>query len=230
MISHACTLAHGFPPSLFIDAVYTILGSILHKELYVQMGRYKNRSRQWMHGFAAAGHGKSPTFKPLIQLLLQRRDNLASGAPNDNFHTCQSSTTAAAIEKVRATSAYLLLHSDDAGRCVSIPVAQGGKTDRGEHVDLAYFLDASHGDEFSHQTCRDQEKLFKKKPVHPSEPVPVTEQLCLNPTNIHILWLFQDLYFCQVLGAIGVQQACWTCTTNVVLILFKNQSKGCEME
>ena len=98
-----------------------------------------------------------------------------------------ASTTAAAIEKVRATSAYLLLHSDDAGRCVSVPVAQGGKIDRGEHVDLTYFLDAAHGDEFSHQTCRDREKWFKEKPVHPSEPVPVTEQLCLNPTNIHIL-------------------------------------------
>ena len=83
-----------------------------------------------MHGFAAAGHGKSPTIKPLIQLLLHALHE----------ETCQSSTTAAAIEKVRATSAYLLLHSDDAGRCVSIPVAQGGKTNRGEHVDLTYFF------------------------------------------------------------------------------------------
>ena len=92
VISHACMLAHGFPPSLFIDAVYTTLGIILHKELYVQMGRYKNRSRQWMHGVAATGQSKSPTLKPLIQLLLQalhEETTLAPGAPNDNFHICQ---------------------------------------------------------------------------------------------------------------------------------------------
>ena len=151
-----------------------------------------------MNGVAAAGQGKSPTIKPLMKILqqaLEENPTLAPGTATDSFHTCQSTTTAAAIDKVRATGAYLLLYSDDAGRCVSVPFAQGGKTDRGEHVDLSYFLDAAHGDEFSHQTCRDRDKLFKKKAIHPSAPVPVPEQLCLNPTNILVMWLMQELYF-----------------------------------
>ena len=200
VLAHSCMLAHGFPPAFFIDTVYTIVGSLLNKELHVELGRYKSRSRHWMNGVAAAGQGKSPTVKPLIEILLKvlkSQSTLAPGSPNDMFHTCQSTTTAAAIEKVRSTLAYLLLHSDDAGRCVSIPFAQGGKTDRGEHADLTYFLDAAHGDEFSHQTCRDREKLFRKKVAHPSEPVPVPEQMCLKPTNVHVLWLMQELYFAK---------------------------------
>ena len=73
--------------------------------------------------------------------------------------------------------------------------AVGGPVDGAKHTDLEYFLDAAHGDEFSHQTCRDREKLLKKRAIHPSEPVPVPEQLCLNPTNIHILRLLQALFF-----------------------------------
>ena len=202
-------LAHGFPPCFFIDAIYTIVGSLLNKELHVQLGRYKSRSRHWMNGVAAAGQGKSPTIKPIIEMLmsvLKELSALAPGSANDMFHTCQSTTTAAAIDKIRATLAYLLLYSDDAGRCVSVSFAQGGKTDRGEHLDLTYFLDAAHGDEFSHQTCRDREKLFKKKTIHPSEPVPVPEQLCLNPTNVHVLWLLQELYFAKYWAQLAVNK------------------------
>ena len=46
--AHACMLAHGFPPSFFLDAVYTIVGSLPNKELHVQLGRYKSRSRHWI--------------------------------------------------------------------------------------------------------------------------------------------------------------------------------------
>ena len=189
--------------------MYTIVGSLLNKDMHVRLCRYNSRSRHWMNGVAAAGQGKSPTMKPLVEVLqkaLKAAHTLAPGAANDDFHLCQSTTTAAAIDKVRATHAYLLLHSDDAGRCVSVPFAQGGKTDRGEHVDLTYFLDAAHGDEFSHQTCRDRDRLFKRKPLHPSEPVPVPENLCLKPTNIHVMWLLQELYFGKFWAQLAVNK------------------------
>ncbi len=135
VLAHAAMLALGFPPTFFLDAVYTIVGSLINKDLYVQLGRYKSRSRHWMNGVAGAGEGKSPTVKPLMERLLdvlRELHTMAPGSSNDMFHTCQSTTTAAAIDKIRATKAYLLLNSDDAGRCVSVPFAQGGKTDRSE--------------------------------------------------------------------------------------------------
>ena len=75
-----------------------------------------------------------------------------------------------------------------------------------EHTDLTYFLDAAHGDEFSHQTCRDRDKLFKKKTLHPSNPVELPEQLCLKPTNVHVLWLMQELYFAKYWAQLAVNK------------------------
>ena len=166
VLARALMLAHGFPPAFFIDAVYSLCGSILNKQLYVQLGQYKSKSRQWSTGVAAAGQGKSPTVKPLVSILqqvLQEHESLAPGDAADNFHMCQSTTTAAAIEKLRSTAAYLLCHSDDSGRCLSLTFAAGGRTDKGEHMDATYFLDAAHSDEFSHQTCRDRDRRLRRK-------------------------------------------------------------------
>ena len=74
----------------------------------VQPVRHKSRSRHWMNGVAAAGRGDSPTSKPLIELLmtvLKEQPALAPGSANDDFHRCQSATTAAAIDKLRASLA-----------------------------------------------------------------------------------------------------------------------------
>ena len=198
VIAHALMLAYGHPPTFFIDAVYTLCGSIINKSLNVRLGKYTCKSRHWFNGVAGAGQGKSPTVKPLVKLLkhvLQKVPALAPGSQKEGFHMCQSSTTAAAIAQLRAAQAYLLMHSDDAGRCVSLAFAAGGRHDKGEHVDLSYFLDAAHGDEFSHQTCKDRQDLFKRKIINPEDPVPVPETMCLDPTNVHILWLAQELYF-----------------------------------
>jgi hypothetical protein len=138
--------------------------------------------------------------------VLKELAAMAPGSVRDMFHTCQSTTTAAAIDKIRATKAYLLLNSDDAGRCVSVPFAQGGKTNRSEHTDLSYFLDAAHEDEFSHQTCRDRDRLFKKKALHPPNPVELPDQLCLKPTNVHVLWLMQDLFFAKYWAQLAVNK------------------------
>eukprot|EP00973_Karenia_brevis_P047921 6651110-Karenia_brevis.AAC.1 len=81
-------------------------------------------------------------------------------------------------------------------------------------MDLTYFLDAAHGDEFSHQTCRDRDRRLKKKATNPADPVPVPESLCLNPTNVHVLWLMQEIYFVKywalltVTKPIGLAQRC----------------------
>ncbi len=130
VVAHAAMLAHGFPPTFFLDGVHTLLGSILSKDLYVQLGSYKSKSRHWFCGVADAGQGKSPTIKPLVKLLLSTLQAHSALAPpgrvSEQFHLCQSSTTAAAIAKLRSAAGYLLLHSDDAGRCVSLAFASGG--------------------------------------------------------------------------------------------------------
>lgn len=218
-------LAFRMPPNFFLDAIYTIVGSLLNKDLYVQLGRYKSGSRHWMSGVAAAGQGKSPTIKPLMDTLIdvmRKHATLAPGSSTDDFHTCQSTTSAAAIDKLRSTLAYLLLYSDDAGKCVSTVFAQGGKTDRGEHVDLTYFLDAAHGDEFSHQTCRDRERIFRKKAPHPSEPVPVPPQMCLKPRNMHVMWLMQELYLAKYWALVAANKPIGLLQRN----LFSSEEEG----
>ena len=40
----------------------------------------------------------------------------------------------------------------------------------------------------------------------PNEPVRVPETLCLNPTNMHILWLQQELYLAKYWCVLGKQK------------------------
>ena len=201
VLGYACMIAHGTPLTFFVDIVYTIVGSLFHKELHVKMNAYVSKSRHWTSMIAGTGQSKSPNTKMFMEILFEVLDELSAVAPGrkgDEFHTCQSTTTAAVIAKIRETLGYLLLYSDDAGNCVSLPFASGGKTDKGEHVDLTYFLNAAHGDEFSHQTCRDRDQQFKKRNiVNPDDSVPVETSLCLKPTNVHVMWLLQELYFAK---------------------------------
>lgn len=85
-----------------------------------------------------------------------------------------------------------------------------GETDASKHMDLAHFLDAAHGEEFSHQTMETQRRLAKPKAVDPSLPVPEAESIRLDPTNFVVMWLIQlevfASYWCNVARnmAIGV--------------------------
>ena len=78
VLGYACMLAFGFPVTFFVDTVCALVGSLFNKDMYVQLGAYKSHSRYWMNGIAGSGQGKSPTVKPLIQILLSVLRELAS--------------------------------------------------------------------------------------------------------------------------------------------------------
>ena len=190
----------GTPVQFLLDTVVGLLHSVLDKNVHVSLGPYKSRSRYWFVGTAETGVGKSPSTKPIVDALLQVLDGAVSlfpGSNADQFHLLQSSTTAAAVNKLRACDGYLVMHTDEAGRCLDLAFAADGKSDAARVVDLSYFLDAAHGSEFSHQTMLDRQEHLKKlkQPVNPHEPVRIPESLCLNPTNVNVLWLQQPFYF-----------------------------------
>ena len=205
VLLQATCVAHGWPLVFVIDCVFSILSSLVNKHLYLQLGQYKCRHRYWSNGVAPAGAGKSPCMKPFTKLVsevMRNNGTLTVGARSDNFHFVQSSTTAAGIDQLRKCQAYLMMWSTDAGRCLSLKFANGGETDPGKHMDLAFFLDAAHGDEFSHQTMETRRKIGKVIAINPAAPVPETEAIMLDPTNVNVMWLIQltvfAMYWCQV--------------------------------
>ena len=197
----AASMASATPLALLLDTVVSVIHSLVHKHFHLQLGRWENKSRYWFVGTAETGEGKRGAMKPVIQSALQvLRENggFMSGIPADDFHTQQSCTTAAAIDKLRATDGYLLLHSDEAGQCLDLGFSNNsaGATKKGEHVDLTMFLDAAHGDEFSHTTMLDRRRAAKREPVHRLDPVQEAVPMTVS-TNMQVCWLQQELYFLQ---------------------------------
>lgn len=197
----AASMASATPPSLLCDTVIAVMHSLLHKDFHLQLGRWQNKSRYWSVGTADTGEGKRGAMKPIIQTaqrVLRSASGLSPGSQADDFHFQQSCTTAAAIDKLRRTDGYLLLHSDEAGACLDLSFSgsSAGATKKGEHVDLTMFLDSAHGDEFSHTTMLDRRRHAKKEPTHPHDPVQDIPPLTVS-TNMQVCWLQQELYFLQ---------------------------------
>ena len=204
LLQATCSVT-GWTLTFTIDCVFSILSSMLNKNLAVKLAQYLCRHRYWSNGVAPAGGGKSPgmkAFEKIAAEVLAENPTLAVGRANDTFHFMQSSTTAAAIDKLRSCSAYLMMWSTDAGRCLSNKFANGGETDPGKHIDLSFFLDAAHGDEFSHQTMETRRRLGKVRDVNPAQPVAEAQQIMLDPTNVTVMWLIQlkifASYWCQL--------------------------------
>ena len=209
VLCEAAADASGMPVEFLLDSFVAVAHSLLNKHFHVQLGQFESRSRYWVVGTAEPGVGKSPALDPIMQMLLEVARENASLMPSvaaDDFHYMQSSTTATAVDKLRTCDGYLCLYTGEAGRCLDLAFATGGKADAGKCVDLTYFLDAAHGAEFSHQTLIDRQRKFKEKVQNPNEPVRVSETLCLNPTNMHIIWLQQELYFAKYWCVLGKQK------------------------
>ena len=92
LLMAACK-ALSWTPEFAVDAVYSLLGSLLHKSLILKMGKYENKTRHWTNGVAESGQSKSPTMKPFVQMVeavLSKWPSLAAGTEDDMFHMCQS--------------------------------------------------------------------------------------------------------------------------------------------
>ena len=197
----AASMASATPVALLLDTVASVLHSLVNKSFHLNLGRWENKSRYWVVGTAETGEGKRGAMKPVVQAAIQVLRNgagLMAGNPSDDSHMQQSCTTAAAIDKLRGTDGYLLLHSDEAGQCLDLSFSgtSAGGTKKGEHVDLTLFLDAAHGDEFSHTTILDRKKAAKRDPVHRCDPVQEPPPMTVS-TNMQVCFLQQELYFLQ---------------------------------
>jgi len=217
VLMEATGRATAIPPVFFLDTATTLIHSILHKHSYLLMGRWKSRSRHWWNGVALIGEGKSMSMKAFTDDMvdtLREFSAFAVGSAEDRFHYQQSGTTASAVDKLRAAEAYLTVYCSDAGRCLSKAAAVGHAVDPHKHVDLEFFLDAAHGDEFNHSTLTARQKVLKKAVQNPQEPVRPPQTLHMDPTNVHIMLLQQELFF-QVYWAqiarkhpVGLPQRC----------------------
>ena len=76
VLAHACMIAHGTPMTCFIDALFTVLGNLLHKELHVQLGSYESKNRHWWTGAAGTSQGTSENTKPFSKKLSEVLWNL----------------------------------------------------------------------------------------------------------------------------------------------------------
>lgn len=197
----AASIASATPIALLLDTVLAVVHSLVNKNFHLNMGRWENKSRFWFVGTAETGEGKRGAMKPVIQCahnVLRSNSGLMHGTSADDFHMQQSCTTAAAIDKLRHTDGYLLLHSDEAGQCLDLSFSgtSAGGTKKGEHVDLTMFLDAAHGDEFSHTTMLDRKRAARREPTHRLDPVQEPPPMTVS-TNMEVSWLQQELYFLQ---------------------------------
>ena len=78
----ATSRALGWTLEFVVDTLYSLVGSIINKDITVQMGKYRNKHRYWSNGVAESGKGKSPSVKPLVKLLqdvLEKTQIICSG-------------------------------------------------------------------------------------------------------------------------------------------------------
>ena len=198
VLMEATAQAEAIPSVFYVDQLHTLLHSLLHSSLHVRLGRWKSKSRHWSVGTANVGEGKSPSMKGLVDAVvevLQRHASLADGTVQDRFHLKQSGTTADALAKMRQCNARLLVYCSDAGRCLCPTAKHGGATDPHKFMDLEFFLDATHGDEVSHSNKVDRERILKVRVGNPQGPVLTQPGLHMEPTNVHIMFMQQDVFF-----------------------------------
>ena len=209
VLCEAAAQANGMPFEFLVDTIVAANHSLLNKDFYAHLGQYESKSRYWFVGTAEPGVGKSPAMEPVMKIIfdvLREHAALLPGHAEDDWHDMQSSTIAAAVDKLRRCELYLCLFTGEAGRCLDLAYAAGGKSDAGKTVDLSFFLGAAHGGEFSHQTLLDRQRTMKEKVPHPEGALPRAERLCLNTTNVHVMWLQQELYLPKYWCVLGKQR------------------------
>ena len=198
ILLRATAVSQSMPPEFYIDVFHCLLHSVFNKHLHVKMGRYESKSRHWMVGTANVGEGKSPGLKVFMDAMIEvLTENVAFavGEVDDRFHYQQSGTTPGAIEKLQTCRGYLCIYCPDGGRCLSPTAATTGNTDPYKHIDLEWFLDAAHGDEFNHSNMTMRAKLAKSKAKNPGAAVGGDTGMHIDPTNVHVLLLQQDVVF-----------------------------------
>jgi len=199
----AGSVATATPLSVLVDTVNTVAGAVLNRHLAVKLGRWKSKSRHWFAGTFDSGEGKSRMWKDIIDCMVNVLTAFpanAVGEMNDRFMFQESSSTAAAVDKARQAGGHCTLVCSDARRCVDMRSAVGGAVDSTKYVNLDFFLDAAHGDELSHATLVAKQRAAKPKLAHPAASFHEILGMHIDPTNIHVCWLWQNEVFVKYLA------------------------------
>ena len=140
--------------------------------------------------------------------LLSNKDLLHHLRHRGEWSTCRVSVRIAWQNKQRVQAevrclesaacpceGYLTVHTDEAGACLCPAFANGGSTDPSRFIELQLFLNAAHGGSFSFSTQIDRQKVLKPKPTNPAAPVPEPVGMTLKETNVHFIFLQQQMFF-----------------------------------
>ena len=138
----------GLPTIFYIDAFYTLMASLLKKDITYRVANFSCRARYWAVGTAAPGPGKSPALDPLKQALLEvlrESQDLVPGKNADGFHMQPVGTHLAAVDRLRQTGGYQFFGASEGGPilCPSWPTSS--TWNQGTHVNWQRYLDAATG-------------------------------------------------------------------------------------
>ena len=185
VLVEATSLATALPAVFHENNFLSMLTSVLNKDAYLQMGRFKTKNRLWSLLVANVGTGKSMTLDVLRKACEESCKDVGGqytvGFAADGFHYMESSSHATAREKARFCNGYLCLAIADVSRNLDRAQARGRSADKGK-LDLEFYLDAAHGQQISHQNMKDREAFAKHmkehkvpNPADPHAPVKETE-------------------------------------------------------
>ena len=138
----------GLPTVFYLDAFYSLISSLLNKNITFNAANFACRARYWAVGTAAPGSGKSPALDPLKNALVEvmkEMPDLSPGEATDHFHMQPVGTHCAAIDRLQSTGGYEFFGASEGGPvlCPSWPTQS--KWEQGGYVNWQRYLDAATG-------------------------------------------------------------------------------------
>ena len=131
----------------------------------------------------------------------------AVGYPSDRFHFQQSGTSASAIDKLLNCDGFFAICCPDATRCLC-PAAATQRTEMSSHTP---------------RNGSDRRRLRK---CSFSRPVANKPKLRVDPTNVHVLLLQQEVFFCKLVGSNDTKEACGLRATVPLCFWRRRRSHG----
>ena len=136
----------GLPTVFYVDSFYTLLASLLKKDITYNAANVPCRARYWAVGTAAPGSGQSPALEPLKKALMEVLNEvpeLAPGKNADGFHIQPVGTHMAAIDRLRHTGGYQFIGAAEGGPILCPSWPSSSTWNQGTHINWQRYLDAA---------------------------------------------------------------------------------------
>ena len=192
----------GLPHSFYEDVVTSLMSSILHKDVAVQLSGWCSRPRCWVAGTGEPGAAKSPCIDPIRDILmdvLHEVAHLAPGVPMDKFHVQEGTTNAVVLHRLRSADGCCLLGSGEVG-----PLLWPAWASQGKYINYQRLLDAASGGQVAWETMQDRPK--KRRHVTPDDD---EINKTVNRTNFTITMIHQLSIFRKWQAKVRKRQQRW---------------------